>query len=104
MLVWTIGRRRFSRSATFSEVMRTVGFAAAPLLVLALRALPLGAADQVIWIGAHAWATLALAMATREALDINTGEALWVCLLAVIAGFTLLALLGMLVGQWGAFD
>jgi hypothetical protein len=103
-LIWMIGDRRFSRSSTFAEVMRTVGFAAAPLLVLALRALPLGAADSLIWIGAHAWATLALATAAREALDINTGQALVVCLLSLIAGFALLVVVGMLVGHWGAFD
>ena len=73
-------------------------------LVLALRALPLGAADSLIWIGAHAWATLALATAAREALDINTGQALVVCLLSLIAGFALLVVVGMLVGHWGAFD
>lgn len=103
-LIWTIGVRLFACSSSFPEVIRTLGFATAPLLLLALGALPLGPAREWLWLGAHIWATLALGIATREALDIGTRRALVVCVLALAVGFAVLALMGVLIGKWGAFD
>jgi hypothetical protein len=103
-LIRTIGVRLFACSASLPEVLRSLGFATAPLLLLALGALPLGPARDWLWVGTHIWATLALGIATREALDIDTRRALAVCVLALAVGFAALALMGMLVGKWGAFD
>ena len=104
VLIWAIGAKRFDCSSTLPEVLRTIGFATAPLVLLALGALQLGSAREWLWVGAHAWATLALAIAAREALNVSTRHALVVCVLALAVGFAVLALMGMLVGKWGAFD
>ncbi|MBW2267385.1 MAG: YIP1 family protein [Deltaproteobacteria bacterium] len=103
-LIWLVGVKRFACRSELPEVLRTLGFAAAPLLLLALGALPLGPAHPWLWVGAHVWATLALAVATREALDVGVHRALAVCVLALAVGFALLALMGVLVAKWGAFD
>ena len=47
---------------------------------------------------------LALAIATREALDVSTSKALGICVLALAVGFAVIALMGLLVVEWGAFD
>jgi hypothetical protein len=103
-VIWAIGVKCFAARATLAEVMRSIGFATAPLLLLALGALPLGAAHDWLWAVTHVWATLAMTIATREALGLDTRRALAVCVLALAAGFAALALMGMLVSKWGAFD
>ena len=104
VLIWGIGVKRFGYTADFPEVLRTIGFAAAPLLFLVLGALPLGVAGTVLWVGCHAWATAALAVAVREALDVTSARALMVCLLALAVTLGVLFVMGILVVEWGAFD
>jgi hypothetical protein len=97
-LIWAVGVKRFGCSSDLPEVLRTLRFAAAPLLLLALGALPLGVAHSSVWEGAHAWAMLALVVAARAALDINIPRALAVCAIAFVIGLGLLALMGMPLG------
>lgn len=104
VLIWGIGVKRFGYTADFPEVLRTIGFAAAPLLFLTLGALPLGAARTGLWVGCHVWATLALAVSVREALDVTATRALVVCLLALAVTLGVLFVMGLLVVEWGAFD
>jgi hypothetical protein len=104
LLIWGVGVKRFGCTSDYPEVLRTLGFAATPLLVLALGAFDLGPLRTPLWVGAHAWATLALTVATREALDVSMSKALAVCLLALAVGFAVLALIGMIFVEWGAFD
>jgi hypothetical protein len=91
VMIWGIGVKRLHYSADYPELLRTIGFAAAPLLFLALGGLPLGALRPWLWVGAHVWATLALVVATREALDVPLIRALGVCALAL--GVTLATVL-----------
>jgi hypothetical protein len=53
------------------------------LVFLALCAAPLGGLEVGVQLGAHAWATLALVVAVREALDVSWSRALVVCGLAL---------------------
>lgn len=103
-IIWAVGVKRFGCSSDLPELLRTLGFAAAPLLLLALGALPLGEAHSSLWIAAHSWAAIALVVAVREALDVSTRGALAACVFAIAVGFVLLALLGLFVAEWGAFD
>ena len=95
-LIWAIGVRRFEYTSSYRELLRTLGFAAAPLVFLALCALPLGPLADVVWSIAHAWAILALVVAAREALDVSTQQALVVCVLSLLVALALLFLLGIL--------
>ena len=95
-LIWAIGVRRFEYTSSYRELLRTLGFAAAPLVWLALCALPLGPLALVVWWVAHAWAILALIVAAREALDVSTQQALVVCVLSLLVALALLCLLGIL--------
>ncbi len=96
VLIHGIGVRRFGYSSDYPELLRTIAFAAAPLLLLAGCALPLGGGVSWLWVGAHAWATLALVVAVREALDVPLDRALLVCALALGVTLGLLFVLGFL--------
>lgn len=104
VLIWGIGVRRFGYASDYPEVLRTVGFAAAPLLLLVLGALPLGAARPWFSAGIHLWAALALFVAVREALDVSAGRAAVVCALALLVIVTVVLIQGLLFIAWGALD
>lgn len=94
LVVWGTGVQRMGYTSNYPELLRTIGFAAVPLMLLVLRVLPIGAAGLPLWVVAHAWAFLALIVAIREALDIDTKRATVVCLLslgtavAIVAGLS----------------
>jgi hypothetical protein len=95
-LIWGIGVRRFGYTSDYPELLRTLGFAAAPLVVLVLAALPVGIVGSVVWVLAHGWAMLALVVAVRAALDVPLAQALTVCLLALAATLGSLFVAGLL--------
>jgi hypothetical protein len=95
-LIWGIGVRRFGYTSDYPELLRTLGFAAAPLVILVLTALPGGFVGSLIWVLAHGWATLALVVATRAALDVPSAQALFVCVLALAATLGALFVAGLL--------
>jgi hypothetical protein len=95
-VIWAIGVHALKGSAGYRELLRTLGFAAAPLCALALAALPLGFLRTPWVLALHGWALLAMLTAVREALDVSTQRAALVCLLGALAAFLLLALLGIL--------
>lgn len=88
-LIYVIGTKLFPEShtrTTVKEVIRVLGFASAPgifrvlafLIPSYLSALLL----LIIWI----WIFVAMVVATRQALDFkNTWNAIWVCVVGIIA-------------------
>ena len=94
--VTVIGVRMLGCSSSFLELLRTLGFAAAPLVVLVICGLPLGAVGSVLSALIHAVALGALVLAVRQALDVDTTRALLVCIGAIGFGLALLFLLGTL--------
>lgn len=81
-LLWLVGVVFDHDTSTFLELLRTVGFAASPLLLLVLAALPLlSAPAPVLVIKAllHVAAAVALVVAAREALDVSTLRSIVIC-------------------------
>jgi hypothetical protein len=101
LLIWGIGVRRFAYSSDYPELVRTLGFAAAPLLLLVLCVLPLGGFEPALWIGAHVWACVALLVAVREALDVTMSRALVVCALALGVTLAVFFAAGLLLADFG---
>lgn len=97
-VIWFIGTKILPEPQTKSdigELLRTIGFAASPGLLLVLRLIPLigGLIALVIWL----WQLTATVIAVRQALDYkSSGRAVAVCLigwvfyLAVYLGIALL--------------
>lgn len=93
-IVWAIGAKAFGHTTDFPELLRTLGFASAPYLGAALGILPLGPLRAVLWLVVAVLVLVAFVIAVRQALDVGTGRAVLVCVLAVAANVLLAALLG----------
>lgn len=93
--VTAVGVRILRATSDYDEVLRTVGFAGAPLTLLALGVLPLGPLASALTLVAHALAVTALVLAVRQALDVDTTRALAVCAGAIALGLGLLLLLSV---------
>ena len=92
-LLWLVGVVFDHDTSSFFELLRTVGFAASPLVLLALAALPpLDAPAFVLGVkfATHVAAAVALVVAAREALDVSTRRAIVIC--GVVVGVLAVAL------------
>lgn len=92
VLVWGIAAEALARAPEFSPLLRTLGFAAAPLVGLAVCAALPPPAARIWWGVVHAWATLAFAIAVREGLGVSMLRALVVCVVALGIALVLLLL------------
>jgi len=100
-LIWSgvtyfVGTKLFGGTATWGELLRTLGFARSPGVLLILGIIPLlgRVVSLVVWL----WILAAGIVAIRQALDITTGKAVLTAVvswLASIIPFMILGLLGM---------
>ena len=98
--IWVIGVYWMQLTSDYRELLRTLGSASAPNVLAALGGIPvLGAIATAV---AFLWSLAAFVVAVRQALDVTTGRAVWVCVLAVLLNlaciFGLVLLLGLLLG------
>jgi hypothetical protein len=102
--IWVIGVYWMKHSSDYKELLRTLGFASAPNVVAVLGIVPLLGGPATL--AAFLWSLAAFVVAVRQALDVTTGRALWVCVLAVLLNaacvFGLVLLLGGLLGGGGS--
>jgi hypothetical protein len=81
-MIWFVGVLVDRDTSTFFELLRTIGFAAAPILLLILAVVPALAyppALTPVLFGVHAASAAALVVAARQALDISTLRAAVIC-------------------------
>jgi len=90
-VTWFIGTRVFKGTADWGELLRTIGFAQAPAVLLALGFIPL------VWVFVaplvSIWLLIATLIGIRQALDISTGQAFLTAALGLIPYAVLLAIL-----------
>lgn len=79
-IVWAIGVRAMGHGSDYSELLRTLGFASAPQLFLILGVVPL--LGPLVGLVVAIWGLAAYVVAVRQALDVETGRAVLVCVLA----------------------
>jgi len=83
--------------ADLGQLLRTIGFSAAPGLIRVLGIVP--ALDAPVSFLASLWMLAAMVVAVRQALDYEgTGRAVAVCLIGFVLNFALLFVLGKLLG------
>lgn len=82
-LTYFIGTRLFNGTATWGELLRTLGFAAAPGILHLLGIIPLF--GWMISLAVFFWVLACLVVAIRQALDVTTGKAILTGLLGVLA-------------------
>ncbi|HEU4564024.1 MAG TPA: Yip1 family protein [Gemmatimonadaceae bacterium] len=78
-IVWSgvtyfIGTKLFGGTATWGELLRTLGFAQAPGILLILGILPV--LGGFVWMAVSIWTLIAGVIAIRQALDFSTAKAL----------------------------
>lgn len=98
LLITTIGTHLFPEPQTSSrpgELLRTMGFAAAPGIFLAFGAM--NSAAPFAFALASIWMIAATVLAVRQALDYRSlGRAVFVCVTAWLLTFGITAIVGML--------
>ena len=91
-------------TSDYKELLRTLGFASAPQVLLVLSGIP--AVGGLIGLAAWLWSLAAFVVAVRQALDITTGRSVVVCILAVVLNMAcvvgLVLLIGALFGGGGS--
>jgi hypothetical protein len=99
-VIWLVGVGILEHTSGYRELLRTTGFASAPGIMAALGALPIGPLRPLLGPATFVLLVIAYVIAVRQALDIGTGRAIWVCLLAqLVSGLIGLLLLFLLVGS-----
>lgn len=100
-LVWSgvtylIGAKLFGGTATWGELLRTIGFAQTPGILYLVRIIPLLGAivALVVWF----WMLVAGVIAIRQALDFSTGKAVLTALLGLICYVLVAAAIGSIMG------
>jgi hypothetical protein len=103
-LVWSyvmyfVGTRVFHGTATYGELLRTLGFAYSPGVLNILRFIPVlgGLITLVVLI----WRILAGFIAVREALDLDTGNTVATIVVGVLAYVIVLAIVGVVLAAVG---
>ncbi len=81
--IYIIGTKLFDATATWGEVLRTLGFAASPKILLVLAVLPI--LGWLVQLVVGLWALAAAVIAIRQALDISTGKAILTGILGVLS-------------------
>ena len=81
VVTWLVGTKLLPEpgtSADLGQMLRTIGFSAAPGLLNVLGIIPL--VGLVVWLVAAIWQLVAMVVAVRQALDYtSTGRAVLVC-------------------------
>ncbi|MPZ22520.1 MAG: hypothetical protein GEU28_03055 [Dehalococcoidia bacterium] len=98
-IVYFVGTRLFATEATSTsveELLRTLGFAQAPRLLLVLGFIPV--LGVLIALAVFVWIILTTVVAIRQALDFSTGRAIATALVAVIVLVVIQALVLILFG------
>ncbi len=83
-IIWAVGVKIFEHTSDFAEMLRTLGFAWAPQILLVAGLLPLGPLGGLLWIAVFCLVLAAFVIAARQALDVTTGRAVLLCALAVV--------------------
>ncbi|HEX7121974.1 MAG TPA: YIP1 family protein [Gemmatimonadaceae bacterium] len=99
-LVWAgvtylIGDKLLGGTATWGELLRTIGFAQSPGVLMLFGFIPLLGGLIRFFVGI--WVLVAGIIAIRQALDFSTGRAIGTAIL----GWLALAILSFVFGGWG---
>ncbi len=98
-VMFFVGTRLFHGTATYGELLRTLGFAYSPGVLLILLFVPFlgGIISLVVGI----WRIIAGFVAVREALDIDTGNTIATIIVGIIAYLVVLVVVAAINGALG---
>lgn len=93
-VVWVVGIKILEHTSDFRELLRTVGFATAPRILLLLGVLPIGPLRLVLALSVLVLVVVSFVVAVRQALDVQTDRAVFVCIVAAVLNVIPSLLLG----------
>ena len=91
-VTYFIGTKLFGGTATWGELLRTIGFAQAPGVLLVLAIVPL--LGGLVRVAVSIWLLIAGIIAIRQALDVTTGKAV----LTAVIGWLLAIIPAAIIG------
>jgi hypothetical protein len=93
-ITYFVGTKVFGGTASFGELLRTLGFSNSPNVLLILSFIPIlgGFISFAVWV----WGLIAMIVAVRQALDFTTGKAVLTCIVGWIVAIILGAVIGAL--------
>ena len=103
-LVWSwvmyfVGTRFFQGTASYGELLRTLGFAYTPGVLLILRFIPVLGGLVTLVVGI--WRIITGFIAVREALDIDSGRAVATIVIGIVGYIIVLAIVGVILAALG---
>jgi hypothetical protein len=103
-LVWSyvmyfVGTRAFHGTATYGELLRTLGFAYSPGVLLILRFIPV--IGGLITLIVAIWRIVAGFIAVREALDLDSGNTVATIVVGIIGYIIVFAVVALILGLVG---
>jgi hypothetical protein len=100
LVTYIIGAKVFGGTATYGEMLRTLGFAQSPNVLLVfmgvLGAIPL--IGGLLRLALLIWVLLAGLIAIRQALDVGTGKAVLTAIIGWIVMFIIVAIVASIFG------
>jgi hypothetical protein len=95
-VVYFVGTRFFHGTATYGELLRTLGFAESPSVLLIFSFIPVLGAILALVVGI--WTLVTSFIATRQALDIDNTKTVFTIIIGVIALIVVIAVISLVVG------
>jgi predicted neutral ceramidase superfamily lipid hydrolase len=95
-VVWVVGVKLFDHTTDYEELLRTLGFVAAPQLLYVLAILPFTVWQALVGLVVLVMTGIGFVRATRQALDVETGRALVVAALGLLLYLAIAAVFGAL--------
>ena len=95
-VVYYVGTRFMGGTATYGEVLRTLGFAETPNILLIFSFIPV--IGGLISLVAFVWRIVAGFIATRQALDIDNVKTFWTILIGIVALAIVVSVVLIIVG------
>ncbi|HLZ26017.1 MAG TPA: Yip1 family protein [Chloroflexota bacterium] len=92
--LYFVGTRFFGGTATYGEMLRTLGFAQSPGVLYILGVIPV--VGGIVAIVAFIWTLVTSFIATRQALDVDNTKTVFTILIAFVAFAIVYAILGAL--------
>jgi hypothetical protein len=84
LITYVIGDKLLGGTATWGELLRTLGFAQSPALLLVFGAVPVDGVRLVVALVVGVWTLITGIIAIRQALDFGTGKALLTAIMGVV--------------------
>jgi hypothetical protein len=97
--MYLVGTRVFHGTATYGELLRTLGFANSPGVLLILRFIPVLGGLIALIVGI--WRIVAGFIAVREALDLDNGNTLATIIVGIVGYLIVLLIVTLVLGAIG---